>query len=420
MTSWCIPDDILLDGVFTRLRLADLSSCFRVCKSWSAVGREEYLWKILCERDYGLVEVVSGWRKSYRDRHLVKQNWRNHAYMKFTVHHPNAPYVAPVTACCMAVRGDELYLGMDNNLIDVASISEIRKLSSLKGHLAAITCLAVSGDLLVSGDAEGDVRVWNLNTRESTLYVGHSAVIAAVALHGTQVIAAGAYGNVLIWELSDPDNPVVHLPVKVPIVCMQVDEQQIVLGTSDTLRIFSRATNGMERVLRGQETAVTALAFDGDDLVSAGADGTLWLWDLGSMQLVRKLRSHTSSVTRILLQPHHMLSCGADGSVRVWTRAGRMLYAIHPSPVCELLAMYADETRIIVSGSEGPTWQMFDFWEERAKLLQAEVARRKSEDVEVQWIRPADKAAVKKLAALLVLGGVAFTGMRMLLRRWNK
>ena len=79
-----------------------------------------------------------------------------------------------------------------------------------KGHSQAVLALAVSPDgrLLLSGDAEGNIRVWSVATGQ-TIHVlsGHQQAVQAVAFtgNGRQAVSGGADGVVRLWQLPFSD-----------------------------------------------------------------------------------------------------------------------------------------------------------------------------------------------------------------------
>jgi eukaryotic-like serine/threonine-protein kinase len=170
----------------------------------------------------------------------------------------------------------------------------------LKGHTGDPNALTWSADgktlYSAGGDNDGDVRVWNVATGQSTVLGGHVGQVRTIALSRDQRLLAsgGNDGLLIVWDLADGNRP---------------------------------------RILPGHHAEIRYVAFapDGHLLASAGWDGTVRLWNLDDGR-VTTWRGHEGKVHRVAFSADGKLlaSSGEDGTVRVWTVADQT--AIPPDP----------------------------------------------------------------------------------------
>jgi WD40 repeat protein len=145
-----------------------------------------------------------------------------------------------------------------------------------------------NGRLLASADAEGFIRVWQVQDGRlaNTFTHGELILVLSVAFSpdGSLLASAGMDGMVKLWRV---------------------------------------ATGALERTIPAHDQWVASVAFspDGQLLASASAaDGTIKLWRVSNGTLVNTLTGHTAGVTSVAFAPRGGLlaSAGEDGTVRLW------------------------------------------------------------------------------------------------------
>jgi centriolar protein POC1 len=169
----------------------------------------------------------------------------------------------------------------------------------LEGHKGAATAVAFlpGGGPLVSGGADGTVRVWNscalksaLHNRKGFVYRGHTDAVTAVdcSPDGSLVASASKDRKVRLW------NP-------------GVDGRAAVGGG----------------VIKGHGGSVRAVNFsdDGASLLTASDDKTIKIWSMPEMRFMHALTGHTHWVRTAAFDPGHsmvVVSGGDDKTVRIW------------------------------------------------------------------------------------------------------
>jgi hypothetical protein len=166
-----------------------------------------------------------------------------------------------------------------------------RKLGTLRGHTADITCVAVSDAALLSGDASGQLRLWDAEDfKLRRAFRGHVGEIAACALlpAGGVPISAGADGCVRIWDAAAPQ-PLAVLQCETAVAALAVDASSGRLyaggGFIDCYDIATATrvatlVDVLDEPSDGGLVPITRLAAHGPLLAAGGAAGGVSLWDV--------------------------------------------------------------------------------------------------------------------------------------------
>ncbi len=185
--------------------------------------------------------------------------------------------------------------------------------------------LAVAPDgRVVSGGADGTVRVWDLDGGEEKCRLqGDSGPVNAVAVGSDGwVVSGNADGTVRVWnpktgrELSrlEGDGGSVHVVAVAP-------GSRVVFGTANgTMGVLDLVGDEGVRLLDGDVGSVHALAVaPNGKVVYGGEDGTVRVCDLETGRDPRRLEGHSGLLGALAVAPDgRVVSGGTDGTVRVW------------------------------------------------------------------------------------------------------
>ncbi len=168
-----------------------------------------------------------------------------------------------------------------------------RKLGTLRGHAADVTCVAVSEAELLSGDAGGTLRLWGADDFKLRRALrGHVGTVAAcLLLPGGAPVSAGADGTVRLWHATAPA-PLAALQCDTAVAALAVDagatgSPTLLFAGGGFLDCFDIATATRVSTLLGvldepdepNLAPVTRLAAHGT-LLAAGSAGCVTLWDV--------------------------------------------------------------------------------------------------------------------------------------------
>lgn len=123
-------------------------------------------------------------------------------------------FEAPAAGTSLVViPGGQVATGHADNLIRRWTLpaeagGAIAAAGEIAGHTGPIASLAVLGGekpQLVSGSADGTVRIWNLDDNKQVREIAHGAAVTAVAARpdGKQLASAGADNQIKLWNAAD-------------------------------------------------------------------------------------------------------------------------------------------------------------------------------------------------------------------------
>lgn len=110
------------------------------------------------------------------------------------------------------------------------------------------------------------------------------------------------------------------------------------------------------RTLTGHSGRVTAVAVtpNGEQVISAGSNGTLKIWNLVTGQELHTVTGHRGSVTAVAVTPNsqQVISAGYDGTLKVWNLATGEVITTFTGDSSILCCAVAPDGLTIVAGEQ--------------------------------------------------------------------
>ena len=172
---------------------------------------------------------------------------------------------------------------------------------TFRGHAHPVTAVAVSSDdrLLVSGDSNGSIKVWNLvnGQYQQTRWI-RDLPVSALAIDSNGLVVAGLLKNYLFCE-------------KDQLSCITAS------WDSATGRVLEKEHSGQIRAMAVTPGGLAALVIV-QDLRNSGS--TVQVWDMKTDQQVASFIDSRASVRTVaFLAEDRFLATGADdGALNVW------------------------------------------------------------------------------------------------------
>ncbi len=161
----------------------------------------------------------------------------------------------------------------------------------LKGHSAAVLCVAVSFDskVIASGCVDKTIKLWDKDKQSCTsTLTGHTQYVWGLdfSRDDTKLVSCSSDESIKVWDITNLQSPA--------LLCS----------------------------LASHTSCVNLVKFspDGTKLASCSDYKTVKIWDVSSFQLVHTLEGHWRGVNSVAWSPDSRLvaSGGADETLRVW------------------------------------------------------------------------------------------------------
>ncbi len=233
-----------------------------------------------------------------------------------------------------------------------------------------VVAFSPNGNLLATGDSNGDVRLWSVAKGQPLLtFQGHNNWIFSVAWSPDgRTLASGSYDQtVKLWDLntgqclrSIPENN------SVLSVAWSPDGQMLASGSYDqTVKLWDPQTGSHLKTLSGHTNWVFSIAWspDGEKLASGGNDRTIRLWDADQGKCVATFQGHNNWVRSVAFSPDgQILASGSyDQTVKLWdTDRGQCLKTLQGHQKWVLSVVWSPDGHTLASGSYDQTVRLWD------------------------------------------------------------
>ena len=204
-----------------------------------------------------------------------------------------------------------------------------RKLGTLRGHGADVTCVASSEALLLSGDAGGSLRLWAVEDFKPVRTLrGHAGSVAdCLLLREGPPVSASSDGTVKIWDASAPA-AIATLECDTAITSLAIDAAAA--GCPAVLYVgggfiecvdIASATRTLTLVDLLDDTSeagvlpVSRLSVHGSLLAAGGIGGTVSLWDVRAARLVACLQAGSGACGGLQIDDWKLVAAFADSVV---------------------------------------------------------------------------------------------------------
>jgi WD40 repeat protein len=194
-----------------------------------------------------------------------------------------------VWTIALSPNGKTIVSGGADGKVRLWDVETEKVVARWTGHTDATIppCWSVDGERVVSGSSFGTIRVWDVESGDTVLgpiKTGHMTMHAVIYSPDTTKIATGGYEPALkIWD-AKTGNLLSTIKLDEPVYSLAwtSDQKKLITGTNFLIRIFHTATWQQIAILEGHTYHVNSLSlFQNDRLLASGSvDYTARLWNL--------------------------------------------------------------------------------------------------------------------------------------------
>jgi len=240
------------------------------------------------------------------------------------------------TCCCVTPSGRSILSGWNDGKIR-AFAPETGRLQYVitDAHNEKVTSIVVCGSdnvspfRIVSGGAEGRVRVWSIASSHQSLVASlkeHRSAVNCLRINKecTQCLSASADGSCIVWDLERYVRIMAFFESTVfESVLYHPDESQMLTSGSNHKITYWDASDGQAiRVIDGSDDNITTLDVDpvGEFFVSGGADRLMKIWHYDDGVAVAIGRGHSGHINAVKISPDQkfIVSVGSTGEILFW------------------------------------------------------------------------------------------------------
>jgi len=207
-------------------------------------------------------------------------------------------------------------------------------------HADKVTSLAIADNdsrapwRIVSGGAEGRVRIWNVTS-------SHQALVSSLKEHrgpvnclkvnkdGSQCISASSDGSCIVWDLKRYVRIIAFFEPNVfySVLYHPDESQMLTCGSNHKITYWDSVDGQAIRVIEGGDGMMTTLDVDpaGEYFLSGSEDRTLKVWHYDDGLPVAIGKGHSGTIKAVKMSPDQrsIVSVGSTGEIIFWEMPSR-------------------------------------------------------------------------------------------------
>uniref|UniRef100_A0A674JMI1 Pleckstrin homology domain interacting protein n=1 Tax=Terrapene triunguis TaxID=2587831 RepID=A0A674JMI1_9SAUR len=252
--------------------------------------------------NYGSPPTDTLFSRKLNGKYRLEQLVPTAVYQHMKMHKRILGHLSSVYCVTFDRTGRRIFTGSDDCLVKIWATDDGRLLTTLRGHAAEISDMAVNYEntMIAAGSCDKMIRVWCLRTcAPLAVLQGHSASITSLQFSplcsGSKryLSSTGADGTICFW-----------------------------LWDAGTLKINQRPTKFMERPRPGVQMICSSFSAGGMFLATGSTDHIIRVYFFGSGQpeKISELEFHTDKVDSIQFSntSNRFVSGSRDGTARIW------------------------------------------------------------------------------------------------------
>jgi WD40 repeat protein/DNA-binding SARP family transcriptional activator len=267
--------------------------------------------------------------------------------------------------------GSLLATGDATGEVKIWNVAEGKPLQTCMGHSDWIWSVAFSPDskTLVSGSSDRTVKLWNVHTGQCRRTLqGHTRQVWSVAFHPHQPILASASEDrtIKLWNLETGEctSTLEGHTAWVRSIAFSSDGTLLGSGSDDeTVKLWNVETGICRQTLQGHAEKVWSVAFSSDgQWLASSSDRTIKLWNVHTGECWKTLVGHQNWVRSIAFSPdsQRLASGSEDQTIRLWlVDSGECYQTLHGHHNWVRSVAFSPDGQRLASGSGDHTVKLW-------------------------------------------------------------
>ncbi|WP_392476665.1 AAA-like domain-containing protein [Nostoc sp. C110] len=260
----------------------------------------------------------------------------------------------------------------DFKYFEIQDLQNIIKQDKDKKHwINSISFSPCVQNKLVSGNADGTVRIWNVNTGEIKKLSGHKDWVNCVCFSpdGRRIASSSRDNTVIIWGNNGKKimtiqgyawiTSVIFHPKHHSILAIAGDDNKVKLFNLDEARFLNNGKILEDRqalqVFSGHTAWISALSFNetGETLASVSGDNSIRIWSLHKLSSFK----HTDWVNSVSFDSDGKIlaSGSSDCTVKLWNLKGEIIQTLSGHKKGVMSVRFSPDGCLLASGSDDRT-----------------------------------------------------------------
>jgi len=202
-------------------------------------------------------------------------------------------------------------------------------------HTEKVTAIAIADNdarspwRIVSGGAEGRVRIWKVTSSHQAMLTSlkeHRGPINCIRINGdsTQCISASADGSCIVWDLNKYTriNALFESNVFESVLYHPDESQMLTCGSNHKISYWDSSDCQVIRVIDGGDDMMSCLdiMLSGEFFVSGSKDKLMKIWHYDDGLPVAIGRGHSGDIRAVKISPDQksVVSVGSSGEIIFW------------------------------------------------------------------------------------------------------
>ncbi|XP_038067895.1 E3 ubiquitin-protein ligase TRAF7-like isoform X2 [Patiria miniata] len=227
---------------------------------------------------------------------------------------------------CLATRGHKLYSSGADKVIKVWDVDALSKgcVQNIKGHTDTVNALLAGSDFLYSAGEDQTLRMWKYDTMKEHKCIkkAHDSAICALVKNGKYLFSSG-YSTIKVWHVNTLESVTTisgqHHWVRA--LTLEPSKEVLYSGSHNTVCLWDATGQfNLKRKLEHEYGSVYALAITSKYIIMGSYNRNMQLFDVITHQHVKCLGGHIGIVTGLATSPagQFVISSSYDNTIQIW------------------------------------------------------------------------------------------------------